>query len=186
MSEMTILVDMDDVIEELGIAWVTYLNEKYNQNVNWYENREYDFHKVFPTLTEDQIYGPLTDPDMWETVKAKEDAVYYVNKLITEGYDVHILTSARYDSVEPKVVHCLLKYFPKFDYGHIIVAKYKQMIKGDILIDDNINNFGGQAVGVLFSSPHNLDITNLPANVVRADNWAEVYGIISTIKLLKN
>ena len=37
---MIILVDMDDTIENLGLAWVDYLNKKYDKNVCYSLSKE--------------------------------------------------------------------------------------------------------------------------------------------------
>lgn len=178
---MIILVDMDDTIENLGLAWVDYLNRKYDKNVFWNDIRNWDMQIAYPSLTNEQIYSALTDEDLWDSVTAKEDAIHYLKKLIDEGNEVFIVTSAWHKTVLPKIEKCFLKYFSFIDFDHIIITSAKYLIKGDILIDDNPQNFiGGDYFGILFTAPHNLDYDDASAELIRVDNWKSAYLVIKS------
>lgn len=176
---MIILVDMDDTIENLGQAWIEYLDRKYDKDVKWADIRNWDLHIAYPTLTSEQIYSALTDEVLWDSVTVKEDAVYYLKKLIGEGNEIFIVTSAWHETVVPKIEKCFLKYFSFIDLDHIIITSAKYLIKGDILIDDNPQNFvGGDYFGILFTAPHNLDYDDAAADLIRVDNWKSAYLVI--------
>lgn len=178
---MIILVDMDDTIENLGLAWVDYLNRKYDKNVNWYDIRKWDMQIPYPDLTEEQIYGALNDEDLWDNVTAKEDASHYLKKLIDEGNKVYIVTASWYTTILPKMERCLFKLFPFLTWSQVIVVLDKHMVKGDILIDDNpLNLVGGDYFGILFTAPHNIDYDDSQADMIRVDNWKSAYLIIKS------
>lgn len=178
---MIILVDMDDTIENLGIAWVDYLNRKYDKNVNWYDIRKWDMQIPYPDLTEEQIYGALNDEDLWDNVTAKEDAAHYLKKLMDEGNKVYIVTASWYTTILPKMERCLFKLFPFLTWSQVIVVLDKHMVKGDILIDDNpLNLVGGDYFGILFTAPHNIDYDDSQADMIRVDNWKSAYLIIKS------
>lgn len=178
---MTILVDMDDTIENLGLAWVDYLNRKYDKNVNWYDIRKWDMQIPYPDLTEEQIYGALNDEELWDNVTAKEDASHYLKKLMDEGNKVYIVTASWYTTILPKMERCLFKLFPFLTWSQVIVVLDKHMIKGDILIDDNpLNLVGGDYFGVLFTAPHNIEYDDSSTDIVRVDNWKSAYLIIKS------
>lgn len=180
---MTILVDMDDTIENLGLAWVEYLNRKYDKNVIWNDIRNWDMQLAYPSLTNVQIYGALEDENLWDAVTVKEDAPHYLKKLIDEKNDVFIVTAAWYKTILPKVEKCLFKYFPFLKWEQVIVTTNKHLIKGDILVDDNPQNFiGGDYFGILFTAPHNLDFDDTDADLIRVDNWKSAYLIIQSYK----
>lgn len=178
---MTILVDMDDTIENLGLAWVDYLNRKYDKNVNWYDIRKWDMQIPYPDLTEEQIYGALNDEELWDNVTPKEDAPHYLKKLMDEGNKVYIVTASWYTTILPKMERCLFKLFPFLTWSQVIVVLDKHMIKGDILIDDNpLNLVGGDYFGVLFTAPHNIEYDDSSTDIVRVDNWKSAYLIIKS------
>lgn len=78
---------MDDTIENLGIAWVNMLNERYNLEANFEDSKEFDLCKLFPSLKPEAVYGPLYNPDLWKNVAPKEDAIEYVKRLIDDGHE---------------------------------------------------------------------------------------------------
>lgn len=178
---MTILVDMDDTIENLGLAWVDYLNRKYDKNVSWYDIKAWDMQIPYPDLTKEQIYGALSEEELWDNVTAKEDAPYYLKKLIDEGNDIFIVTASWYSTIHTKMVRCLFKLFPFLNWNQVIVTSNKQMIKGDILLDDNPENIiGGDYFGILFTAPHNIAFDDSKTDMVRVDNWKSAYLIIKS------
>ena len=59
---MTILVDMDDTIEQLLQAWVRAVNEKYRQSARYEDIRSWDVSAAFPDLTWQQVYGVTVSP----------------------------------------------------------------------------------------------------------------------------
>ena len=63
MKKLTICCDFDDTMNQLLPAWINWLNNKYNLNVQLDEVDTWYIDKIFPTLTEDQIYEPLNTPD---------------------------------------------------------------------------------------------------------------------------
>ena len=74
MKQLTILVDMDDTIEDLLGAWLSFLNNKHGTNVKRNDVREWDISKAFPTLERKQVYEPLTINEFWGTIKPVEGA----------------------------------------------------------------------------------------------------------------
>lgn len=181
MKQLTILVDMDDCIEDLSVAWVDYLNTMYGTTVAHSELKEWDMTKAFPELTAQQVYGVLEDPALWANVSPLPGAVKYVRKLIEDGNQVFICTASQPNTIATKLSLVLFRYFPYLRPEDVIVANRKQMIKGDILIDDGFHNFGGQPMGFLFTANHNKSITDeelSKVNAVRVNNWKEAYDLI--------
>lgn len=62
MRHLTILVDMDDTIENLAEAWVDYLNARHQTSTSLSDITDWDISKAFPTLTKEQVYFPLNCP----------------------------------------------------------------------------------------------------------------------------
>ena len=64
----------------------------------------------------------------------------------------------------------------------VIITANKQMIKGDVLIDDGVHNhIGGGYEKLLMDAPHNRGIDAEGNGMVRVKNWAEIYREIRRI-----
>lgn len=175
----TILIDIDDTIENLCETWVSWLNKQYGTSVKYDEITEWDMSKFFPNLTKEQVFEPLHNPKLWDYVQPKHGAVEYVKKLIDEGYNVYLCTSTDYRNVRPKYEGVIQKYFPYIKWSQVIIASHKQMIKADFLIDDGVHNLeNGDYIKILMTAPHNKDYDAEGNGMYRADNWKNVYKII--------
>lgn len=177
---MTILIDMDDVLENLSFAWVEWLNNEYGTEVEWNSTRDWDMSKSFPDLTPAQIYSPLYDDDFWQTVKPIDGAADVLKKLIDDGHQLYVVTTSNYTTLKTKMDDVLFKFYPFLDWNNVIVTANKQMIRGDVLIDDGPHNLmGGEYKKILMDAPHNRDFKEWFYGINRVHSWEEVYTLIS-------
>lgn len=176
MKKLTILVDMDDVLINLLSAWVGALNEKYCTSVNYEDVSDWDLGRYFPMLLEEEIEAVLSVPSFWNHVNPKAGAVAYIEKLKSEGHSIFVVTSSHYTTIYPKMKSVLFRYFPSLTWDDVIVTSHKQMISGDVLIDDGAHNLiGGNYVKILMDMPHNHSFDTEKYGMVRAKDWKEVY-----------
>ena len=127
------------------------------------------------------FFSPLQDADFWLSLKPKPDVEKYLKQLIDDGHEVHIVTSTHYNSVAPKTLW-ILEHFPFLKWEQIIIASNKQMIKGDVLIDDYQKNLeGGDYKRILFEAYHNRFFDESTIDAVRVKTWAEIYEEINKI-----
>lgn len=181
-SDITILVDIDDTIEELLPAWCKWLNDKYILSVKPESITDWEIAKFFPTLTEEQVFEPLHTESFWYTVEPKKDAAKYLKMLIEKGFNVFLCTSTDYRNIKPKYEAIILRYFPFIHWSKVIVSYKKQMIKADFLIDDGVQNQkGGDYIKILVSAPHNQAYNAEQNGMIRADNWSFIYDKIIEI-----
>ena len=179
MRKLKILVDMDDTITWLLPVWVDYLNNKYSLGVEWSKIKEWDMSLAFPGLTHSQIYEPLATEEIWDFVNPRNDSVWALNKLFTHGHDIYIVTATDYRNIKPKFEKVINKYFPFIRWDNVIVAKNKQMINGDVLIDDAPHNLeGGNYFKILIDTPYNRNYSTKGTDIVRAKSWSQIYSII--------
>lgn len=175
-----ILVDMDDTIENCTQAWVNFLNARYGTDVDPDSLTEWTVSLAFPTLTHEQVYDCVIEDEFWESVRPFDDAVHYLKKLTDDGHKIYIVTSAQYESIRIKMEAVLFKYFPYITWKDVIITANKQMIKGDILIDDGIHNhIGGNYIKFLYTAPHNRAFDAEANGMIRVNNWEEIYERIS-------
>lgn len=180
-QDITILIDVDDVINNLCEAWCNWLDEKYKTGVKYTDIKEWDMQVAFPLLTAEEIYEPLFDEDFWHTVNPNIDAIKYVYQLMQDGYNIYLCTTTNYKNVKIKF-EFIQKYFTYITWNHVIVCSRKQIINADILIDDAPHNLvGGKYQKILMTQPHNENFDNEAYGIHRVNNWEECYDTIHSI-----
>jgi 5'(3')-deoxyribonucleotidase len=98
---------------------------------------------------------------------------------------VYVVTSSSLNTIGRKWKEVLQKFFPMIKHSHVIVAERKQMIMGDVLIDDAPFNLeGGMYYGILFNAPHNAGYDGSGLGIERARDWNDTYFSISVLKEL--
>ena len=179
MKKLTILVDMDDTIENLCETWAAFLNETHGTTVRTEDILDWDMTKAFPTIERSQVYDPLFNEEMWKRVTPLPGAVEYLKRLIDDGHKVVIVTASHQNTVAMKLNNVLFKYFSYLTTKDVIVTSQKQMVCGDVMIDDAPHNLkGGSYYGILVTAPHNRACDATANGFVRADTWKEIYNIV--------
>ena len=179
MRGLTILVDADDTIEYLAEAWIAILNERYGRSVCVDDLTSWEIQKAFPGLTKDEVYAPLKDESIWDRVRPREDAVYYLRRLIERGHKVYIVTATNHETYKAKMEKVLLRYFPYIHRTKVIVAYNKKMIQGDVRVDDGVHNLKDcDGLRILMSAPHNRTFDAEAHGIKRVSNWQEIYALI--------
>lgn len=95
-SHITLLVDMDDTIENLLPAWAEWLNKKHGTSVNADDITGWDIQKFFPTLTKDEVYAPLFIP-WWNVITIRNKQLINADILVDDG--VHNLVGGSYKKI---------------------------------------------------------------------------------------
>lgn len=197
---MRILLDFDDVCNDLLPAWLKFLNDKYNSDIKVEDITDWDMAKcTYPKLpvyedgSHPYIYEPLYYPEFWDTVAPKEGAIEGIKKLM-ETNEVFITTASHYATIGPKVERCMMKHFPYLDWKQIISISNKEMLKADVLIDDNHDNVekfiqnNPYGYGIIFDALYNrypFD-TNPFNKEIRVYNWNEILSKIDFLKKINN
>ena len=176
-----LLTDMDDVMEDLCKNWLELLKFLQRDNPKYIHKSDKDLKgwniaEHFPMLTIDEVFAPLNTDIIFDMLRPMPYAVEVLKKWNEkEDVNLSVLTSSHYSSIAPKRAF-LKKYFPYINWNQVIISSRKQMINGNVLVDDYENNLiGGSYDGVLFYQPHNdsFDISSYP-NIVRARDWKDV------------
>ena len=181
--EMTILVDMDDTIEYLLQAWVQAINDQYGRDVSWESIDSWDVSAAFPGLSREQVYEVPLLPGFWKNVKPVPGAAEALQRFMEAGHEVYIVTATPYQSVTEKMTDVLFRYFPFLSWKQLIVTSNKQMIRGDVLIDDGVHNLeGGDYIRILMTAPHNRSYDAEANGMIRVSDWAEVEAVIRRLE----
>ena len=173
---MIILVDMDDTIEQLLKSWIARANERFGTNVSPDEVTDWNISFPFPGIEKEEL---TYEPGFWSSVEPMPGAAEALKHFLDEGHEVYIVTSTEIEHVEEKMKGLLFRYFPFLDWGRVILTRRKQLIRGDVLIDDGIHNLeGGAYKKILFTAPHNRHYDAEAHGMTRVNNWEEAVRII--------
>lgn len=178
---MTILIDMDDVLERLVDGWVKYLNIQYDTGVSPDEVTDWNVGLSFPMLTREQVYSVETDDRLWDYVEPMPGADEALRKLIRDGHTIYIVTATKYQTLKAKMEKVLFRYFPYLSWDQVIITRDKHMIKGDVLIDDGPHNMTGDFIKLLFDARHNRGFDEKSVGAIRVHGWQEAYEQICRI-----
>ncbi|MDO5444156.1 MAG: hypothetical protein Q4F31_00860 [Eubacteriales bacterium] len=178
---MTILIDMDDVLECLVAGWVKYLNIHFHTDVAPEDVTDWDVSLSFPMLTKEQVYSVETDDSLWDYVKPMPGADEALRKLMDDGHTIYVVTATKYQTLKAKMEKVLFRYFPYLTWNQVIITGNKHMIRGDVLIDDAPHNMTGDFVKLLFDSGHNRNFDEKSVGAIRVHGWQEAYEQICRI-----
>lgn len=177
---------MDDTIENLCEIWIEFINKNNGTTVQLNDLKAWNIETAFPTLTKEQIFFPLKSPELWSKVSPFPGAVQSLKQIMDDGHKVVIVTASSPETICLKLEHVLFKYFPYFTLNDVIITSQKQLIRGDILIDDAPHNLeGGEYLKLLYNAPYNKEYPAEENGMIRVNNWSEVYDIICDISQRK-
>ena len=176
---MTILVDLDDTIEQLLDALISRANEKYHENILLDEVNDWELTLPGHDVSKEDILNCANEPDFWNMVQPIPGAAEALKHFMDEGHSVYIVTATRIEHIEKKMNDFLFRYFPFLSWDQVIITHRKQMIHGDVLIDDGVHNLeGGQYRKILFTAPYNRHFDAEAHGMMRVHNWEEIVEII--------
>ena len=110
IKRLTILIDMDDVLENLVECWVAALNRKHGTTVKPEDITNWLIGEFFPSLTKEELFAPLNDPAFWGNLSPMPFAQDVICRLIDDGHLVRVVTSSYYNTVPPKMTWLFKHY----------------------------------------------------------------------------
>lgn len=106
-----------------------------------------------------------------------KDSIDVVEKL-NSIYQVFIVSSAtQFPLSLTEKMRWITKHFPFLSWKQVVLCGTKEIINGDIMIDDhfkNLDNFEGQTI--LFTQPHNISKSS--DKHIRVDSWKEIEALL--------
>lgn len=183
-----VLLDMDDVMAECCKKLCQEIFIRFGVKITKEDVLEFDIEKtvqkIDPRISTERILYPIHEPDFFYSLEVINGAREGVQSLVNEGIELVVVTKIPLFSdfganpARDKTLW-LERYFPYFSKtGNIIFTGRKDLIAGDILVDDaphNLLNYPGKAI--VFDAPWNREITHLP----RALSWVELVPMILNI-----
>lgn len=169
------LFDADDVLENLVECWVAMINKKYKTSVKAEDITSWQISDFFPELKKPQVYGVLSENDLWHSLEPKPNSAETLKLIKSEGHSVQIVT-ASYFTTMPAKAERLLEMFPFLSWDDITITARKQMVVGDALFDDKPENLiGGIYRKYLFDRPWNRSFNEKENGMIRVYNFDDIY-----------
>jgi len=169
-QKIRLAIDMDEVLADTIDKFIEVYRKDHNTEILLEEMSGKEFHQLLPDTLNHSWRNYINTPGFFRDLKVMPGAQEVVKQLC-EKYDVYICSAAmefrhslldKYEWIE--------EHFSFVDWKHIIFCGYK-IVDVQIMIDDRIRNFVNfKGRSILYSSPHNHDITEYE----RVNNWYEV------------
>jgi len=167
-----IAIDMDEVIADAVGKFIKLYNRDYNIPLDLKIDPGNEIYHHVPEDINQKWFDYINEPGFFRDLEVIPHSQRVI-KALQEKYDVYIVSAAMEfrNSLTDKY-DWLAEHFPFIDWQHIIFCGDK-IVNADIMIDDrtkNFVNFKGKTL--LFTSPHNLLVTEYE----RVNTWEEVAG----------
>lgn len=162
-----IAIDMDEVLTHFSASCLDLFNTEFNTNyttVDLLGKKLVELDARF----DDRVDHYLASESFFLDLKVVKDSQEVIQKL-SEHYEIYIVTAAMEfpSSLAPKY-QWLKQHFNFLNEHNFVFCGDKSIVHADYLIDDtpiHLDTFTGQ--GILFTAPHNLNITGYQ----RLNNW---------------
>ena len=171
---MKIAIDMDEVLADPLVKFIELYHRDYGISLDLKIEPGNEIHQHVPAHINNKWYDYINEKGFFRDLHVIDGAVEAVKKL-QEHHEVYIVSAAMEfrNSLEDKL-DWLAEHFPFISWRNIIFCGDK-IVNVDVMIDDRAKNFVGfHGRKLLFTSPHNLLLTDYE----RVDNWQEVLGLL--------
>lgn len=167
---MRIAIDMDEVLADPIQKFIQLYNRDYGVPLDLVLSPGNEIYQHVPEHAKDKWFDYINEPGFFRDLSPLEGSIEAVKKL-QEKYEVYIVSAAMEFRNSLTDKHdWLAEHFPFITWKNIMFCGDK-IVDVDIMIDDRAKNFVGfRGRKLLFTSPHNLLLTDYE----RVNNWQEV------------
>lgn len=139
MRKLSIICDLDSIAADLMKKWMEHYNRDHNAAMTKEHHTSWDVHNNVPIGH--RIYEYLYQPGFFEDLEPLPGAIESLNLLQNRGHKVTIATAYSYPgtSATDKVTWCR-NHLPFLNKRQIFLGHQKEMLKGDVFIDDSPDN----------------------------------------------
>lgn len=166
---------MDDVMADASGSIIRVYNEEFNTDYNHSHFYGTDLWEKDVKQSYLEVRHRLHEPGFFRNMTVKDDAVEVMKELY-DKYEVFIVSAAtEFPNSLKEKVEWLEEHFPFIPWQRTVFCGSKQIVTGDIMIDDhdkNLKHFDGQTI--LFDAIHNQNYVGYE----RVKNWKDVADIL--------
>jgi 5'-nucleotidase len=181
----TILVDMDSIVADFYFGVI----DRYTQETGHVPPPEIlgTWDAKFPNGKD--CYAYFKEPGFFEGLKPIPGALEFLEAAKAAGHDVLILSAATLTHVPTEKYKWFTQHLPSFSRQQIMFAARKDLVRGDVLIDDHGKNTGpwlkshpgGTAIGIEY--PYNVVVPDqfthlVPSYLDFAGAWQKITKLV--------
>ncbi|WP_316735659.1 5' nucleotidase, NT5C type [Pedobacter aquatilis] len=169
-----IAIDMDEVIADVIPKFIQLYNRDFGVPLDLEIEPGNEVFMQIPQDVNQKWFEYINEPGFFRDLAVIPDSQEVIRAL-QEKYDVYIVSAAMEfrNSLVDKY-DWLAEHFPFLDWQHIMFCGNK-IVEVDVLIDDRIKNFVNfKGRPLLYTSPHNLLITEYE----RVNSWQDVAKLL--------
>lgn len=180
---MIIYVDIDQVLNDLIPKTLAFYNSHTGKNIQPSDITEYKLYDCLPQEDAYKITELFKNKDLWETLSPLPDSQWGIKTLINMGHKVILATATHESNFEPKC-NWIMKYYPMISSEDIIRIYDKSLLRGDILIDDCLENLTSSyceriCLDYLYNRNQNKDDIY---EIYRANDWKDIIKFVKEIE----
>jgi 5'(3')-deoxyribonucleotidase len=172
---MIALIDVDDTIADLVPVWLECYDNDYRHKIDKGDIKHWDITKYVIPECGKKIYDYLKKDglNLYYAIDPIVGALDGVNHIKDKGWRVVFVTA--FDFRDYKF-NWLVKNGFTDSRTNYVIAPDKSITRGDLLIDDNVDNVCRRLEGdqFLFTQPWNSLYKVHYSNMFRVNNWKEV------------
>jgi 5'(3')-deoxyribonucleotidase len=170
MNKKRLAIDMDEVIADTIEKFIILYRQNHQLEISLEAMHGKEFYELLPLELLNTGRKYINEPGFFRDIPVMPGSQQVVKELC-EKYDVYIVSAAmEFPNSLIDKYHWLAEHFPFINWTNIVFCGHK-IVNVDIFIDDRTRNFAGfNGRTLLYSSPHNLELTAYE----RVNNWDEV------------
>ena len=190
---MRILCDMDGVVVDIMSSWLRMYNRDYDDSLKVDDIVSRSIEKYVKPECGKGIYKYLRMKGFFRQARPYPEAKDGIQKLFNTENDIWFVATpppdAEYFMQETR--EWVEEHYPQIGSKKVIFCMHKEIINGQVLIDDVFENFNGfSGAKVLFEKPWNRHIT--PARLadindpqcIKTGNWDNIIDIVKLLGVL--
>ncbi len=170
-----LLLDMDDVTVDQSLTWIKRIQEKTGILYQWEDLSNWDLSSVLPQEITHIIYEELNkEPGFFRSLPAKEGALEGIKEL-SFFYDIVFVTASEHYAYQDKY-YWIRENLPFLNKPSLVLTHRKDLIMGDIFVDDGPHNLQKSTVRIkiMFDHPWNRHVTHYP----RVTHWNQLVDLL--------
>lgn len=182
MNSLTLILDLDDVLENQAELWVEELNRRHQRDVAYEDLDGWNIEPFYPGLSMAEIYAPLEENCLLDKFVCTEYSQEIVRKWARDGHTILVVTATRPHLVNKKF-EWVVKNYPEIPENCLICAGDKRFVYGDFIVDDGIHNLLTSTCPnrLIFDRPWNRTFNALNHGMHRVRNFVELDDAVTFV-----
>lgn len=176
----SILIDLDDCLNNLSEVWIKLYNQKYNDNLIFNNITDWEIHNIVKPECGMKIYEMLKTEGMFSKLVEPIEEAIEATEILSRYFELYILTSCGDPQCIKEKYEFIETHYPHISTSDIITCKNKALITGNYVIDDYHENLKPMKCEkkFLINKPYNF-LMELPNDIIRVTNWSDILWIIA-------